>query len=123
MEFANHVGSPLDEGLYLVHNMLVGAGIREKTRVIASGRLISGFSVFRALSLGADTINSARGFMFSLGCIQSLKCHTNTCPTGIATQDPKLIDGLDVTDKRVRAFNFQRATVNAVCDLAAAAGY
>eukprot|EP00760_Papus_ankaliazontas_P033216 PhM_4_TR6240/c0_g1_i1/m.86682 len=122
-EYTNHIGTPLSEGLYLVHNMLVGAGIRDKTRVIASGKIISGFSLFRAMTLGADTANAARGFMFSLGCIQSLKCHTNMCPTGIATQDEELIQGLSVTDKRVRVYNFQKKTVEAALDITASCGF
>ena len=122
-EFVTNVGTPLNEGLYFVHNMLRGAGIRQHTRVIASGKIVTGFSLFRALHLGADTCNSARGFMFSIGCIQSLKCNTNTCPTGIATQDEELIGGLNVADKRVRAANFQRKTVESALDIVSACGF
>ena len=78
-EYSNHVGAPLVDGLYVVHNLLTGAGIRDKVKVIASGKIISGFGLFRALSLGADIGNSARGMMFALGCLQSLKCNTNKC--------------------------------------------
>jgi len=121
-EYSNHVGMPLVDGLYVVHNLLVGAGIRDKVRVLASGKIISGFGLFRALALGADAANSARGMMFALGCIQSLKCHTNKCPTGIATQDKELQKGLVVEDKAVRVYNFQKKTVESCMHLIGSAG-
>jgi glutamate synthase domain-containing protein 2 len=121
-EYSNHVGTPLTDGLYIVHNLLVGAGVRDRVKVIASGKIISGFGLFRAISLGADIGNSARGMMFALGCIQSLKCHTIMCPTGVANQDKELQKGLVVRDKADRVYNFQRKTVQACMNLVASAG-
>src|SRR5699024_9164260 len=88
IEFSDHIGTPLQEGLLFVHNVLVGIGLRKKIRIGASGKIITAFDITKTLAIGADWVNSARGFMFSLGCIQSRSCHTNACPTGIATQDP-----------------------------------
>lgn len=121
-EFIDHVGVPMHEGLLLVHNALVGVGLREKIRIGVAGKIVSAFDMARAMSLGADWCNAARGFMFSLGCIQSLSCHTDHCPTGIATQDPKRWRNLDVTDKTQRVFRFHQNTVNALADLLSAAG-
>jgi glutamate synthase domain-containing protein 2 len=121
-EFMNSVGLPLEEGLILVRNMIEGAGLRSKTKLIASGRVLSGFDLLRTICLGADAVNSARGFMMSLGCIQALKCNTNKCPTGITTQDELLMAGLDPEDKMVRVFNFHKKTVEAACDLLGAMG-
>jgi glutamate synthase domain-containing protein 2 len=87
LEFANHVGMPLVEGLTFVHNTLRGAGIRDRVKIGAAGKLISAFDIARAFAMGADWANSARGFMFSVGCIQAQACHTNHCPVGVATQD------------------------------------
>lgn len=92
-EYSNSVGMPLNEGLTVVHNMLRSANIRDKITVIASGKVSSGFSIVRALALGADVCNAARSMMLALGCIQAFKCNTNTCPTGIATQDKRLMAG------------------------------
>jgi glutamate synthase domain-containing protein 2 len=88
LEFTNHVGMPMVEGLTFVHNTLRGAGIRDQIRLGAAGKITSAFDIARALALGADWCNSARGFMFAIGCIQAQACHTNHCPTGVATQDP-----------------------------------
>lgn len=85
-EFSNFVGTPLIEGLHFVESLLVGAGLRNRIRLIASGKILSAFSVVKTLAIGADVCNSARAFMFALGCIQALKCNTNKCPTGVATQ-------------------------------------
>ena len=122
VEFANTVGSPLDEGLAFVHATLVGYGLRERIRIIASGKVVNGFSIFSRLALGADLCNSARAMMMALGCIQALRCNTNTCPVGVATQDPRLAAGLVVEDKAVRVANFHRETVAAFLELVAAAG-
>lgn len=122
-EFINSVGLPLEEGLVLARNMLVGANLREKTKIIASGRVMSGFALTRTIALGADVVNSARGFMLSLGCIQALKCNTNKCPTGIATTDRKLMYGLDPDDKTVRVYNFHSKTVEAGCEILGAMGH
>ena len=128
-EFSNAIGTPLNEALSFVHATLVGAGLRDpndksksKVALIASGKIISGFSMFKAFALGADVANCARGFLFSLGCIQALKCNTNTCPTGITTQDSNLAWGLDPATKKVRVANFHKATVEGCVEIMEAAG-
>lgn len=128
-EFSNSVGTPLAEGLSFAHAVLVGAALRDpvdktqsKIALIASGKVLTGFSMYRNFALGADVCNAARSFLFSLGCIQALKCNTNTCPTGITTQDPELSWGLDPAMKKVRVANFQRATVEACVELMGATG-
>ncbi|MEY4466633.1 MAG: hypothetical protein RIR21_426 [Pseudomonadota bacterium] len=122
VEFADYVGMPMREGLRLVHNTLVGIGKRDRIRIGASGKIISAFDIARAISLGADWCNSARGFMFALGCIQSRSCHTDTCPTGVATQDPNRQRALVVPDKATRVANFHELTVHALSELVGAAG-
>lgn len=122
VEFMDHVGMPLTDGLLWVHNTLVGAGIREKIKIGASGKLISGFDVARMLAIGADWCNSARGFMFAVGCIQSRSCHTNRCPTGVATQDPSRQKALVVEDKYLRVKNFHANTLKSVADIVGAVG-
>ena len=121
-EFADHIGMPMRDGLRLVHTSLVGAGIRNQIRLGAAGRIISAFDIMRVCALGADWANSARGFMFALGCIQSRSCNTNRCPTGVATQDAHLQKALVVDDKAERVFNFHRNTLHAVSELLGAAG-
>ncbi len=122
IEFTDHVGTPLAEGLLLVHNTLVGLNLRERVRVGASGKLISGFDIARAMALGADWCNNARGFMFALGCLQAQTCHTGHCPTGITTQDPLRQRALYVPDKAVRVANYHRNTLKALAELVGAAG-
>jgi len=122
VEFTDHVGAPLREGLVLLQNALVGCGLREDIRIGASGKLLSGFDIACAMALGADWANSARGFMLALGCLQSLRCHTNQCPTGVATQDPSLQRGLVVEDKAQRVRSYHHHTVEAIASLVAAAG-
>lgn len=122
IEFADHVGMPLRDGLRLVHNTLVGAGLRDQIRIGASGKIISAFDIARCLALGADWCNSARGFMFALGCIQSRSCHTDHCPTGVATQDPVRQRALVVTDKAERVYYFHANTLHALAELLGAAG-
>jgi glutamate synthase domain-containing protein 2 len=122
LEFANSVGMPLNEGLAFVHSALVGAGLRDRLRVIAAGKITTGFHIVTKLALGADLTNCARGMMFALGCVQALKCHTNLCPTGVATQDPGLMGGLVVGDKSPRVQNFHAKTIAAMLELVAAAG-
>jgi glutamate synthase domain-containing protein 2 len=122
LEFSNVMGTPLTDALVFVHNALKGCGLRDKIRVIASGRVVTGFDIAHKLAIGADLCNSARAMLFALGCIQAQKCNTNECPTGIATQDPDLTQGLVVADKSVRVSNFHKNTVRSFVDLIAAAG-
>jgi glutamate synthase domain-containing protein 2 len=122
IEFTDHVGTPLREGLMLVHNALVGAGLRKKIRVGASGKVISAFDIARTLALGADWCNSARGFMFALGCLQAQTCHTGKCPTGVTTQDPRRMRALVVPDKADRVHDFHETTMETLKELVAAAG-
>lgn len=122
LEFADGVGMPFEPALIFVNKTLVSLGIRDKIRVICSGKIISGYSILRAVAMGADMCNSARGFMFSLGCIQALRCNNNECPTGVATQNKMLIKGLVVTDKSERVFYFHKNTLHAANELLAAAG-
>ena len=122
LEFSNSVGTPLREGLSFVHNTLRGAHLRDRIRLIAAGKVATGFNMATSMAIGADICNAARAMMFALGCIQSLRCHSNNCPTGVATQDRQLVAGLDVTDKTVRVWNFQRETVKSLMEVIAAAG-
>jgi len=122
VEFVDHVGTPLQEGLLLVHNMLKGLGLRDKVRLGASGKLITAFDIARIMAIGADWVNSARGFMFAVGCIQAQKCNTDRCPTGVATQDQDRQKALVVPDKAERVFNFHRNTMHALAELVQAAG-
>ena len=122
LEFTDHLGMPLREGLNFVHNALIGINARDRIKLGASGKIISAFDIARVLALGADWCNSARGFMFALGCIQSLSCHTDRCPTGVSTQDPTRQRALVVPDKAERVYNFHRATIESLAELVAAAG-
>ena len=122
LEFTDHIGVPLREALLFVHNTLVGINVREHIRLGASGKIISAFDIASMLAIGADWCNSARGFMFAIGCIQSQSCHTNKCPTGVATQDPLRQRALVVPDKATRVFNFHRNTLKALAEMLAAAG-
>ena len=121
-EMTNSVGTPVRDGLIFVHNALIGFGLRDRLRLIASGKMFSAFHVLRALALGADAVNSARGMMLALGCIQARTCNTDNCPTGIATQNPSRNKAIVVTDKAQRVANFQRETVINLVELVAAAG-
>jgi glutamate synthase domain-containing protein 2 len=122
LEFTDHLGMPLREGLNFVHNALIGINARDRIKLGASGKIISAFDIARVMALGADWCNSARGFMFALGCIQSLSCHTDKCPTGVTTQDPVRQRALVVPDKAERVFKFQSATLEALAEIVAAAG-
>ena len=122
LEFTDHVGAPLQEGLRLVHNTLVGVNLRDRIRIGASGKVVSAFDVVRAIAIGADWCNSARGFMFALGCIQAQTCHTGQCPTGVTTQDPIRQKALVVPDKAERVYNFHQQTLHALRELVQAAG-
>lgn len=121
-EYSNHMGTPLVEGLTLVHNLLIGAGLRHRVRIISAGKVVSGFSLVKQLALGADLCNCARGMMFALGCIQALKCNTNKCPTGVTTQDPELSKGLDVELKSHRVKQFQHKTIESAMDIIGSIG-
>lgn len=122
LEFADHLGMPLRESLLFVHNTLVGAGLRDQIKIGAAGKIVSAFDIATVMALGADWTNAGRGFMFAIGCIQSLSCHTNQCPTGVATQDPMRQRALVVSDKAERVYNFHRNTLLALSDMIAAAG-
>jgi glutamate synthase domain-containing protein 2 len=122
VEFADHVGTPLREALRLVHNTLVGLGIRDQIKLGASGKIVSAFDMARVFALGADWCNSARAFMFAIGCIQAQQCHTGKCPTGVATQDQGRQRALVVTDKAPRVANFHRNTLKSLAELVGAAG-
>jgi len=122
LEFTDHVGAPLQEGLLLVHNTLVGLNLRERVRVGCAGKVISAFDIARAMALGADWCNAARGFMFALGCIQALRCHTGNCPTGVTTQDALRQRALDVPTKAQRVLNYHQQTLHALQELVQAAG-
>ena len=121
-EYSDHVGMPLRDAIAFVYDALNGFGIKDQIKIIASGKVITGFDIVRTLSLGADLCNSARGMMFALGCIQALECHNNTCPTGVATQNPDLMKGLVPEEKSVRVARFQHETVKSAMDLMASAG-
>jgi glutamate synthase domain-containing protein 2 len=122
LEFADHIGMPMREGLVFVRNALIGIDARERIRIGCAGKIINGFDMARAMALGADWCNAARGFMFSLGCIQSMSCHTDHCPTGVATQDLTRSRALVVSDKTERVRNYHASMVQALADLVAAAG-
>lgn len=122
LEFINRIGTPMTEALLLVHNTLVGTNLREDISIGAAGKITSAFNIARTLALGADWCNSARGYMFSLGCIQALNCHTGRCPSGVATQDPRRGSKLDVQDKSQRVYNFHKKTLEALQNLLEASG-
>lgn len=122
VEFSNHIGSPLMESLIFTHNTLKGFGIRDKVKVIASGKVASGFDMVKRFALGADMCNAARTMMMAIGCIQALKCNTNECPVGVATQDPALTKGLDVASKSIRVKNYQEQMLGSVREIMGAMG-
>lgn len=122
VEFADHKGAPLREGLMLVHNTLVGLELRDRIKVIASAKIITAFDICRISALGADGVNMARGFMFAIGCIQAQACHTGKCPTGITTQDADRYRALVVPDKAERAYRFHKATMYALKEACESSG-
>lgn len=122
VEFSDHVGAPLQEGLLLVHNTLIGVGLRDRVKIGCAGKVITAFDLARMMALGADWCNAARGFMMSLGCIQAQACHTGFCPTGVTTQDPVRQQALVVPTKADRVRNFHRSTLHALQELVQAAG-
>ncbi len=122
LEFTDHVGAPMRDGLMLIYNTLVGVNLRERIKIGASGKIITAFDMARTMALGADWCNSARGFMFALGCLQAQTCHTGECPTGVTTQDPQRMRALDPDDKAGRVHQFHRNTLIAFKELLGAAG-
>jgi len=122
LEFSDSIGTPLNEGLAFVHNALVGVGLRDQVRIIASGKVNTGFQMATKVALGADMCNAARAMMFALGCIQALRCNSNHCPTGVATQDPSLVRGLHVGDKAARVTRYHAETVKSFFEVLGAAG-
>jgi len=122
VEFTDHVGVPLREALLLVHNTLVGIGVRDRVKIGAGGKIVTAFDIARTMAMGADWCNSARGFMFALGCIQAQTCHTGTCPTGVTTQDALRQRALVVPTKAERVHEFHKSTLHALSELLAAAG-
>ncbi len=122
VEFSNSLGMPLRDGLAYVHDVLKGHGLRPEIKILAAGKIITAFHMIRAMALGADVCYSARAMMLAVGCIQSLQCNSNTCPTGVATQDPVLMKGLDPANKRDRVANFHKNTIEAFVEMMAASG-
>jgi glutamate synthase domain-containing protein 2 len=122
MEYADHVGTPLTEGLMTVHNALVGVGLRDRVKVGASGKVATGSDIVKRIAQGADYTNAARAMMMAVGCIQSQECHLNTCPVGVATQDPKRARALDIPDKTERVRRYQAAAVKEAVRIMASMG-
>jgi glutamate synthase domain-containing protein 2 len=122
IEFSDRLGTPLKEGVLLLHNALVGVGLRDRVKLCASGKLVSAVGIAAVCALGADWCNTARGFMFALGCIQAQRCHTNACPVGVTTQNQRLQRSLVPADKAERVYNFHRNTVHTLAELLGAAG-
>lgn len=122
LEFSNSVGTPFKEGVAFVYDTLIGFNVKKDIKLISSGKVVSGFHIFRAISLGADLCYSARAMMMAVGCIQALECNHNTCPTGVATQNAELVAGLNVEDKKHRVARYQRETIKSFVELMAAAG-
>ena len=122
IELINHMGTPLREAVLFVHNTLVGAGLRKQIKIGASGKIISAFDIASTMAIGADWVNSARGFMFAIGCIQAQSCHTNQCPVGVATQDQDRQKAIHVPTKAERVFHFHKNTLHALSEMIAAAG-
>lgn len=122
LEFSNHIGSPLINALIFIHNALVGFNLRDKIRIISSGKISSGFGIIKQICLGADLCYSARAMMLALGCIQALRCNSNHCPTGVTTQNPQLVEGLVVSDKKIRVAEYHRETIESVAEILGAMG-
>ena len=122
LEFTNSLGMPKRDAIVMVHDILTGTGLRDDVRIICSGKILSAFHMIRALALGADSCNSARAMMFALGCIQSLSCNNNNCPTGITTQNPSLVRGLVVADKAPRVARFHRRSIEGLMKMLSAMG-
>jgi glutamate synthase domain-containing protein 2 len=123
LEFTDHLGMPLYEALAFVKQTLLEHGLSKQIKIIAAGKIITGFDVLKVLSLGASACYSARGNMFALGCIQALICDSGKCPVGVATQNPSLYKGLDPHDKSVRVYNFHLNTIKAIKEMLEACGF
>lgn len=122
LEFMDHIGTPLRDGLTFVHSTLIATGLRDRIKLGVAGKVTSAFDMARVMAIGADWCNAARGFMFAVGCIQSQHCHTDHCPTGVATQDPLRQRAIVVPDKAERVASFHRENVKALAEIVAAAG-
>ncbi|KAA0022192.1 FMN-binding glutamate synthase family protein [Antrihabitans cavernicola] len=122
LEYEDHVGLPLTDGLMTVHNALVGTGLRDRIKIGASGKVAAGNDIVKRLIQGADYTNAARAMMMAIGCIQAQKCHTNQCPVGVATQDPKRARALDIADKSMRVKQYHEATVAQAIEMMASMG-
>ncbi|MEM9001666.1 MAG: FMN-binding glutamate synthase family protein [Bacteroidota bacterium] len=122
LEFSNSIGAPLNEAIVFVHNALVGFNLRYKIKIICSGKIITGFDIVKNIAIGADLCYSARAMMLAIGCIQALKCNANTCPTGVATQDPRFMNGLHVEDKAKRTSSYHDGTVQSVAEIIGSMG-
>ncbi len=122
LEFSNSVGMPYREAVAFIEDALIGFELRDQIKILASGKIITAFDMFKSLALGADACSSARAMMLALGCIQAMECNQNTCPTGVATQDPELVSGLVVGDKKIRVANYHRETMKSFVELLAASG-
>jgi glutamate synthase domain-containing protein 2 len=122
LEFTNHMGEPGTESVLFVSNILRGFGIREEIKVIATGKITDAFDMIKRLAIGADLIYSARAMMLAIGCIQALRCNSNFCPSGVATTDPNLYEGIDVQDKKIRVKNYHNNTVKALAEVLGAMG-
>ena len=123
LEFTDNIGMPLYESLSFVTSTLTKYGIKKHIKILAAGKIITGFDILKAISLGADSCYSARGMMFALGCVQALKCNEDTCPVGVATQNPKLYGGINVADKKIRVAQFHKNTIRATLEIMEACGF
>jgi glutamate synthase domain-containing protein 2 len=122
LEYTNRMGEPLESALVFVHNALVGTGLRDKIRIICSGKITTGFDMISHLAIGADVCNAARSMMMAIGCVQSKQCHANTCPTGVATQNKRLQRGLVVEQKKYRVMQFHKNTTNSFLEMLGSMG-
>ncbi|MCP4283585.1 MAG: FMN-binding glutamate synthase family protein, partial [Gammaproteobacteria bacterium] len=122
LEYTNSIGMPLREAIAFVSDCLIGFGLRQHIKIIASGKIITAFHMVKNIAIGADICNSARGMMLALGCVHSLICNSNRCPSGVATQDPKLFNGLVIPDKARRVAQYHAKTVHATAEIITSAG-
>lgn len=123
LEFTDHLGMPMHEALAFVKQTLDAYNLSKHIKIIVAGKIITGFDILKAISLGASACYSARGMMMALGCIQALICDTGKCPVGVATQNPALYKGLDPSDKKVRVANFHANTIAATKEIMEACAF